>query len=490
MGSKQLFSISVILILGMHIFSCQQSGNIPDRVGNWRVEVGPAGNEIHEPPTEQTDVEPPSEAILSVVRMIAPEFTEINRWEVQRNDRYFIRAEGNYQEYDFLFSKDGQLLELEFENDATNAEEEPGELILEGTKQSIAYQQVHPKARTVIGQLHPQATTYTCWVAKTPVGERAIVQVDDMAYFVRSDGQIQAVGLVTEGALDEVKPVPAKEQTDDELRAAAEAALSKYRDRFGFQEQIEKLKDTQVDRDGGFRFVVMGDSRSNPDLWQSIIKHIDMLDPKPVFVLNSGDIVVHGYIDEYLDYYIPPLLGTDIPYFVALGNHDDGDSGMAYEYQALFGPNSLNYYFDYGGTRFIMMDNCTVVQPMDSTIAWLENVLESTPDRFQKIVCTHQPAADIEKWAYHAWDESYSHQFTGLMEKYKVSEVFFGHIHAYSTATLNGIPYTVAGGGGAGLHKRFGPLGNVHHYVICDVNPDGSIQQRVLRFYPVEQTDE
>ncbi|UCE06836.1 MAG: hypothetical protein JSW07_01980 [bacterium] len=73
------------------------------------------------------------------------------------------------------------------------------------------------------------------------------------------------------------------------------------------------------------------------------------------------------------------------------------------------------------------------------------------------------------------------------MEKYKVSEVFFGHIHAYSTATLNGIPYTVVGGGSAGLHERFGPLGNVHHYVICDVNSDGSIQQQVLRFYPVEQ---
>jgi hypothetical protein len=69
------------------------------------------------------------------------------------------------------------------------------------------------------------------------------------------------------------------------------------------------------------------------------------------------------------------------------------------------------------------------------------------------------------------------------MTKHCVYEVYMGHIHAYSTATLGGVKYTLSGGGGTQLHRQYGPLGSVHHYVICDVTPDGSISQQVVRFY-------
>jgi hypothetical protein len=48
---------------------------------------------------------------------------------------------------------------------------------------------------------------------------------------------------------------------------------------------------------------------------------------------------------------------------VLRADHDDGDDGLAVEYQALFGPNSLNYHFDYGRRRFILIDNVTRVLP-------------------------------------------------------------------------------------------------------------------------------
>lgn len=69
------------------------------------------------------------------------------------------------------------------------------------------------------------------------------------------------------------------------------------------------------------------------------------------------------------------------------------------------------------------------------------------------------------------------------MTEHKVSQVYLGHIHAYSTAQLGSVRYTVSGGGGAGLHDRFGPLGNVHNYVICDVQPNGDVKQQVVRFH-------
>ncbi len=99
------------------------------------------------------------------------------------------------------------------------------------------------------------------------------------------------------------------------------------------------------------------------------------------------------------------------------------------------------------------------------------------------MVSTHKPIGTVEKWAYHSWDGASSERFAQLMSSHDAAHVFFGHIHAYSTTTYQGVDYTITGGGGAGLHDRYGPQGNVHHYVICDVEADGSLKQQVLRFY-------
>ncbi|MBC8218264.1 MAG: metallophosphoesterase [Planctomycetes bacterium] len=259
--------------------------------------------------------------------------------------------------------------------------------------------------------------------------------------------------------------------------------LGEYRERFNFSNQIKRLGILPKNRDGSFRYVVMGDSRSNWDAFSSIVKHIDMLEPRPAFVINSGDIVPHGYITEYREYYVKAVKETDIPFFVAIGNHDDSSDSKAREYRYLFGVDSLNYYFDYGRNRFVFIDTATKVNDEDDTLEWLDEVLGKTPKGFKKYVTAHKPPKVIEKWAYHAWGSDESKVFVRLMEKHKVSEVYLGHIHAYSTARLNGVRYTVSGGGGARLHGRYGPLGSVRHYLICDIRADGSVKEQVVRFY-------
>jgi hypothetical protein len=270
---------------------------------------------------------------------------------------------------------------------------------------------------------------------------------------------------------------------EKQFETLLEKGLGEYRERFNFAGQIKRLGKMPGSADGSFRCVVMGDSRSNQDVWSSIVKHIDGLKPRPAFVINTGDIVPHGYITEYREYYVGAVKQTDIPFFVAIGNHDDSSDGKAREYRYLFGENSLNYYFDYAKSRFVFIDNSSSVGDEDETLAWLDDVLSKTPKGFDKYVAAHKPPKVIEKWAYHAWGSDESKVFVELMEKHKVSEVYLGHIHAYSTASHNGVRYTLSGGGGAGLHARFGPLGSVHHYVICDVAPDGSVKQQVVRFY-------
>ncbi len=473
-------------IISLPLFSllaCQtedQTG-IPDRIGDWRVDLGPPGNEFYEAPAPAGLASPPSQAMFDLVKRIAPDHTEVKRWELQDGDRYFIRSEAESEEYDFHLSMDGELMQLDYENDLTAVDEEPGGMILKGTRQSVPAAEVPEDATSLLRELYPRVSPSEVWRASTAAGTRFVIVMEGLAFFSRPDGQIQAIGFVEKGALNEVDPPVHK--SPEEIRAEAVERLGPYQEKFGFEGQIAKLGERPASPDGRYRFVVIGDSRSNPGLWPSIVKHIDLLDPKPAFVINTGDIVRHGYTDELVDYYIPPLLETDIPFFVALGNHDDGDDGLAIEYQALFGPNSLNYYFDHGRRRFILFDNAASVLPYEETLAWLKRVLEETPPELSIIVAAHKPVATVEKWAYHSWDEEPSRGFSDLMSKYEAEHVFFGHIHAYSTALFQGVDYTIAGGGGAGLHDRYGPSGNVHHYVICDVQSDGTLEQRVVRFH-------
>jgi hypothetical protein len=216
---------------------------------------------------------------------------------------------------------------------------------------------------------------------------------------------------------------PPVEKSPEEVRAEAKERLGPHREKFDVETRIEQLGKRPASPDGRYRFVVMGDSRSNPDLWPNIVKHIDRLDPRPAFVISTGDIVVHGYTDEYVDYYIPPLLQTDIR-LVAAGNHDDGDDGLAVEYQALFGPRSLNYYFDYGRRRFILIDNVTEVLPPDATLVVEAGARETPPGAVGRRGGP-QPPSTVEKWAYHSWDEEPSRSFSDLMSRYKVEHVFW-----------------------------------------------------------------
>jgi len=472
MSKRRLLIVGLTLCVALPAFS---GSGIPERIGPWRVEVGPPGNEFYEVPTAKV---PLSEAMLRWIKIFTS-WAKVTNWELD-SDNYRIDAEAGEEKYQFDVTPQGKLLALEYENDANDIKEEPDKLVLRSTKKSIAVTEVPNAVLETLAKAMPDAKPSKAWTAETIVGLRYVIVIDKMVFYARPDGQIQAAGLISKGALDEIDPPSQKKAVLAEL-------LGQYRERFNFENQIKKLGKEPRSADGSFRYVVMGDSRSQWEMWSSIVKHIDSLDPKPDFVINSGDIVPTGYAREYHDYYVRALLETDMPYLVAIGNHDDSSDSMAREYRYLFGEKSLNYYFDYGKARYIFIDNVTKVQPHNETLKWLDKTLADTPESYRKYVTVHKPPKSIDKWAYHSWDSSNSRAFTDLMTKHKVDEVYLGHIHAYSTAHYKGVDYTISGGGGAPLHNRFGPLGNVHHYVICDVMADGTVKQLVVRFYKAAQ---
>ena len=58
-----------------------------------------------------------------------------------------------------------------------------------------------------------------------------------------------------------------------------------------------------------------------------------------------------------------------------------------------------------------------------------------------------------------------------LFKRYRVTHLFASHIHGYFSGAWEGIPYTITGGAGAGLHGKV-PEHFFHHYIKVHVSGD------------------
>ncbi len=458
---------------------------IPKELNGFKIEVTKPGNEFFKMSEKEQVEKPLPKNISELVKLLSPENSKISGWKLNDDKSYrvFVWVKEKETKYYFTISKEGKLLKLKLKNYSAYQDIQPNNSIIKGSKKNISKNLFPHKALIILERIANTSSPVEYYSVQTPYGEKYLAATLETAYMFNKNGQIQTAGFIKNGALQENDSSNLEIlKTNKEVIAVCDSLLKPYRDKFNIEKAIAKIKKS-IDGKSQFRFIIMGDSRSNKKVWETIVEHINKLKPKPKFVLTSGDLVRHGYTNEYANYYIPPLLKTDIPYLVAIGNHDDGVRDSALEYQYLFGKNSLNYFFDLGKFRFIMLDNASRNNTHGESLTWLEKVLSETPKEISKIVMAHKPPK-IKQWAWHSWDMKDSKKFIDLMTKYKVKYVFLGHIHGYSTATINGIPYTVSGGGGAELRgDSFGKEGNTFHYIICDAMPDGSIKQQIVKFY-------
>ncbi|MBW2366805.1 MAG: metallophosphoesterase [Deltaproteobacteria bacterium] len=478
-GMKRLYLILMIVLWVSHPAWADIKKTEP--LDKWRIEVGPPGNEFSSVPEKAEDVQPP-ESVLRWAKVIAPD-TSIITASLYGPNLFNIVFENQQELYWSIISDQTGLVWMQYIDKKDLVNETFNAIVPQGKKINIAVDQLPLKMVETLATLMPDSPPQQAWYADTLVGPRYIARIGDIAFYATPGGNIRSGALTSLGGLSEVAP---DTTLGPLLPESTKKLLGLYRERFNFRNQIDRLRKSEKNTEQGFRFVAMGDSRSQKDLWEAITVHIDRLDPKPLFVINVGDVIEKGTANEYANYYVSPLLNTEIPHFIAIGNHDTGPGERADAFKYLFGDPSLNYTFDFGKIRFIFLDNVSRNLPWEKAMELTDRWLAETPEGYQKIVMAHKPPSTIEKWAYHGMDPVDSKKFTDLMAKHKVNEVFLGHIHAYSTATLDGVSYTISGGGGAGLHNKFGPLGDVHHYIICDVTPEGIVQQ-VVRFYDKDE---
>lgn len=241
---------------------------------------------------------------------------------------------------------------------------------------------------------------------------------------------------------------------------------------------------TRKPRGTPVRFVAFGDNSYGDISDRAVAFHAYRA--RPDFVMNTGDNVYEGGLDnEYARFFFPvynadvagqrigaPLLRS-VPFYTVIANHDvnretadkypvadfdrDADS-LAYftnmhlplnapvhpqptpvvgaparlaAFRACAGdrfPRMANYSFDYGDAHFLCLDSNVYLDPTDATWqAWIAEDLSGT-DALWKFVVFHHPCFNVGLEHY---TEQHMRVLAPTFERHGVDIVFHGHEHNY-----------------------------------------------------------
>lgn len=254
---------------------------------------------------------------------------------------------------------------------------------------------------------------------------------------------------------------PSEAQTYDELIAAA-------RERAASSDELS--------------FVVLGDSRSNLDMAKRVFAQAAR--EAPAFILHTGDLVEHGKAEEYAHGYFPLVKEVaPVPVIPVPGNHEAGPLLDFEGFLSFFGADRFSFVLS--NCLFVAVNNGGPGGLTNSDLELLDNEL-AKPGVEYKFVIVHIPPVFVglstNKSA--SWGKSYgfkknAERFHELMTRHGVREVFMGHFHGYSSSVIDGVRYTVTGGGGADLHHFMTWLKPFHHYVVVHVTKAG-IREEVV----------
>lgn len=227
------------------------------------------------------------------------------------------------------------------------------------------------------------------------------------------------------------------------------------------QEKLSKLNDKET-----FSIVVMGDNRSGDRIYENILKDINA--KKPLFIAHTGDKTYSGLKKEYQKF-TRIHEKNDIPFFSVAGNHEMRLSDDA-KYTNYFG--AKDFSFDIGSNAFIFVDSTTGLYSSgisDESFKLLEETCARYKDK-RLFVFVHHPTFDpiVSHKQPKIMESKSLARFNAILDKYKVSYVFFGHNHIYGHRVVNGRDEYITGGAGSPLYAR-PEEGGYYHYLWIDI---------------------
>lgn len=211
----------------------------------------------------------------------------------------------------------------------------------------------------------------------------------------------------------------------------------------------------------------------------------------PDFMIHTGDFVQYskyeGFWKNMLDVNAKSIM--KLPIMAISGNHEAssyyGGSNETFKHFNIKMPTQASttrgfyYSFDYGNTRFIMLNTNNIVESglEAEQCVWLINQLQNNNKKWT-IVSMHNPMYSVGKYGANPENNATAlalrKQLSKIFAQYKVDLVLQGHDHAYSKTypitddgvaeknqtyeTINSIKYTVNPTGT--IYSMHGPGGN------------------------------
>lgn len=261
------------------------------------------------------------------------------------------------------------------------------------------------------------------------------------------------------------------------------------------------------------RFAYVADSRNSfdpndpsADSIFSLIKET-INEISPLFVVHGGDFIQRGYTWEY-DHFLNVIDSFETNLLTVRGNHELYADEGPYLYDSLFG--ETDYYFDYGGYRFIFLADCqqdSLIDPYYGThridyfiseeqIDWLDSLLtEADSLGYWAFVFAHVPpylpghdtTYCLGYYYYFPrpnYSLSHTQEFTDLLRDHNVVAGIFGHQHFYDRWTYQGVLYLISGGGGSPLIYPLQPPpygAYVHHFLLLELDSTYDITVKLYK---------
>lgn len=228
-----------------------------------------------------------------------------------------------------------------------------------------------------------------------------------------------------------------------------------------FSRDMDKFTAHTLGVGNEFRFIALGDSRTNPDDWVKVTDAV--LKNDPAFVIHSGDMVVDGKSDPLWnkDLFGPSKkLFSSIPVFPVLGNHE-GNSPVYHKFFA-GGENQLkNWTVNAGACLFIGIDGDLNWSSGSENYKWLENILSASKDKFI-FLTTHYPpwssgphGAMVDGKVKERQASEARHCLMPMLKKYNATVLIAGHDHFYERSEPDdGITVIITGGAGAPRYDK------------------------------------
>lgn len=226
------------------------------------------------------------------------------------------------------------------------------------------------------------------------------------------------------------------------------------------------------------KFIVYGDTRSNPDIHKKLASHFKSFSPE--FILHTGDLVSRGsrYQVWGREFFFPlENVIDEIPIFPVIGNHEEKSENY-FNYFDL--PNQKSYYSFQIGPLFILALDYHFQKNTDDQYKFAQRALESTKAPW-KIVTVHVPMFNIGGH-FSGWGHKY---YLPLFHKTGVDLVIAGHSHIYERfypiapagkEPLSPITHITTGGGGAPLatsysHPALAVNARTNHFLYFEITP-------------------